>query len=83
MKVQALDGAQARKSEVVREARESCKAVLTEAEPEFLAKFTTADELLHLTAEVRHPPVVQPRIRRVDGRIEFLMPGEPGFDDVR
>jgi 8-oxo-dGTP pyrophosphatase MutT (NUDIX family) len=47
---------------------------------EFLAKFTSAAELLDMTATVRHPPVVQPRLRRVDGRVEFIMPGEPGYD---
>lgn len=50
---------------------------------EFLLPHGSADEALAAAAMVHRPPVIQPRVRLVDGVVTaVLLPGDPGFDEL-
>jgi len=50
---------------------------------ELLVPHATADEALAATASLGRPPAIQPKLRLDDdGRVEVVMPSDPGFADL-
>jgi 8-oxo-dGTP pyrophosphatase MutT (NUDIX family) len=51
---------------------------------EFLVPHATAGAALAAAAAIAHPPAIQPRLRLHDGQVVgVVLPGEPGFDELR
>lgn len=48
-----------------------------------LTRFATADDLLAAAASTDHVPAILPRIVDDEGGFRIVLPGDPGYDDVR
>ena len=49
---------------------------------EFLGGFASVADLLEEVVSQSAVPVIQPRLSIIAGKVEVLMPGEPGFDEA-
>ncbi|MEN8234812.1 MAG: NUDIX domain-containing protein [Actinomycetota bacterium] len=49
---------------------------------EWLARFETADAALSHIDRVDPIPAIQPRLSVADGKVEILVPGDPGFEEA-
>jgi 8-oxo-dGTP pyrophosphatase MutT (NUDIX family) len=54
----------------------------TIANLEFLADHDSAEAAMAAAQQMRRPPTVRPRMRRVGKRVEILLPGDPGYDEL-